>query len=202
MSAPAPRRLPLLTLTLVCVSLALLAAPEVAAHLRFERVLLTTEPWRLVLGHLVHERSIAAVDLSVLAVLGAWWELRSRATCVWILLVSALLASLALLVCTSFASYTGSSALGSGLFVPAALALVLEERGAWRLGGVLALLLFAAKCALEAAGVEALFAALPAGTRVAAVAHVAGGVGGTLVVLARKRREPRTRASCCPGAPR
>ncbi len=188
---PAPRRLPLLTLALVCVSLSLLAAPQAAARLRFERALLADEPWRFVLGHLVHERSIAAVDLLVLAGLASWWELRSRATQAWILLVSAVLASLALLACTSFTSYTGSSALGSGLFVGAALAFVLETRGAWRLGGVLALVLFATKCALEAAGMNALFTALPAGTRVAAVAHVAGGVGGALVVLARGRSAGR-----------
>lgn len=183
-SVPARRRLPLFTLALVCVCLLLIAAPEAAARLRFERARLATEPWRFLLGHLVHERSIAIFDLMALAGLGAWWEQRSRAAWTWILLVSALLASLALLA-TPFTSYTGSSALGSGLFVAGALDLVLGERGGWRIAGTLALVLFAAKCAFETAGVEALFAELPPGTRVASAAHAAGGMGGALVVLAR-----------------
>lgn len=190
MTKPCLRRLPLLTLALVGAALVLLAAPQAAEKLRYERARLLAEPWRILLGHLVHERSLAAVDLVVLAGLGAWWERRSRAAWSWILLASASFASLALLA-TSFTSYTGSSALGSGLFVAAALELVLGQRGAWRLGGALALVLFAAKCALETAGVEALFATLPAGTRVAAAAHVAGGMGGALIALARRRDRGR-----------
>lgn len=190
MSAPA-RRLPLLTLGLVGASLALLAAPEVAARLHFERARLAVEPWRFLLGHLVHERSLAGADLALLAVLGAWWELRSRAAWAWILLASGVSASVALLAFTPFASYTGSSALSSGLFAAAALALALETRGGWRLAAGLALLAFCAKCALEAAGSGALFVALPAGTEVAAQAHGAGGAGGALVALVRHRSERR-----------
>jgi membrane associated rhomboid family serine protease len=191
-SATPSRQPPLLALSLVGVSAALLAAPEFAQALRFERALLLGQPWRLFTGHLVHAPSIALLDLSMLLVLAVWWERRSRVALAWILLASASLASLALVACTSFTSYVGSSALGSGLFVAAALELALEQRGGRRAACVLLLGLFAAKCALEAGGAApALFASLPAELRVAASAHAAGGAGGALVVLLRRsRRSP------------
>jgi membrane associated rhomboid family serine protease len=187
MSPSSPARLPVLTLALVGVSMLLLAAPELAERLAFVRDRLAREPWRLATGHLVHARAIAAADLALLTLLGAWWERRSRARLVAILLASAALASLAVAFWTEFERYTGSSALSSGLFVAAALALVREERGALRVAGVLALLLFCAKVALEAAGHGGLFVDLPDGLRVAASAHAAGGLGGALVVLPRWR---------------
>jgi membrane associated rhomboid family serine protease len=182
---------PLLTLALVGVALLLLAAPELAERLAFERARLAREPWRFLTGHLVHARAVAAADLVVLGLLGAWWERRSRPVYAAILLASAGLASLAVACFTGFARYTGSSALSSGLLVAAALVLALEEpyRGTrLRLVGVLALGLFGAKVALEAAGYGSLFVELSQGLQVAASAHAAGGAGGALVVLAARRR--------------
>jgi membrane associated rhomboid family serine protease len=183
-----PARRPLLALALVAAGAWLAAAPGLAAPLRYERALLAGEPWRFLTGHLVHDSiRLALVDLAVLGALGAWWELRSRAAFAWILLASAVLASSAVLAFTSFASYVGSSGLSSGLFVAAALELSLEARGGRRFLWGLALVLFAAKCALEAlAPSAALFVALPSWTSVAVSAHVAGGIGGALVVLARR----------------
>jgi len=181
------RRLPLLALALVASSGALLCAPGLAEALSFERERLAREPWRLLSGHLVHDPALATVDLTVLLVLGAWWELRSRARFAWILLVSAGFASLALVVCTSFARYTGSSALGSGLLLAAALSLALEPEGRARWLGWLLVAAFAAKCALELSGAGALFVDLPEGMHLAAAAHAAGGLGGGLVALAGRR---------------
>ena len=189
------RRAPLLTATLVAVALWLLADPDAAARLSFERARLAGEPWRVLTGHLVHgSGSLAAVDLAVLAGLGFFWERRSRAVLVRILLASAGLASIALLVFSDFASYVGSSALGSGLFAAAALELARDEAAARRKLGRLALTLFVAKCALESSGAEALaVAVLSEGTRVAACAHWAGGIGGALVVFAWRRSRTKAR---------
>mgnify|MGYP001202686776 CR=1 FL=1 len=186
-------RWPVFALALVAVGAALAFTPRASAALEFVRArLLAGELWRLLTGHLVHASpGLAWTDLVVLLFLGAWWERRSRAALGWILLASALGASVALLACTSFERYTGSSALGSGLFVAAALVLVLERRAALRLAGGLALALFAAKCALEASGMGVHFVSLPAGSEVAASAHAAGGAGGALVALVRCARSPR-----------
>lgn len=192
-TAPAGRR-PLLALALVALGVGLLRSPAAAAALEFERAdVRSGELWRLWTGHLVHATPrLALLDLGVLALLGAWWERRSRAALAWILLASALGGSLALLAFSSFERYTGSSALGSGLFVAAALELALGERGVRSKAGWLALALFAAKCALEGmGGPSALFVTLPAGTSVAASAHLGGGMGGALVVLARRRHARR-----------
>jgi rhomboid family GlyGly-CTERM serine protease len=191
---PPGRQRPLLTFLLVALSASLAFLPTPVDALRFERErILAGEVWRVLSGHLVHvSRQHALVDLAVLAVAGVWWELRSRAALGAILLASALAASFALLAFTSFEHYTGSSALGSGLVVAAAVELARVRRGAVRALSVLALGLFAAKCALEAAGAGgALFVALPAGTAVAAAAHAAGGAAGALVVLVRRARGVR-----------
>ncbi|NOT29156.1 MAG: hypothetical protein HOP15_01770 [Planctomycetes bacterium] len=182
---------PVLALALVAACAGLMLFPGAVAALEFVRArVLAGELWRLWSGHLVHATPrLAFVDLCVLALLGAWWERRSRVVFLAILGTSALFASLALLALTSFERYTGSSALGSGLFVATALALALEQRGGLRVLGAVLLALFAAKCVFEASGAQgALFAALPAGTLVAAAAHAAGGAGGALVVLLRQRR--------------
>jgi len=189
----ARRRPPVLTLALTTVALGLLLAPDWSAALEFRRErVLAGELWRVWSGHLVHATPrLAVLDLAVLALLGAWWERRSRRALAWILASSALAASLALLAFGTFERYTGSSALDAGLFVAAALALALGTRGAARLACALLVLAFAAKCALEAAGYGALFASLPAGASVAAEAHAAGGLAGALVVVAREQRARR-----------
>jgi membrane associated rhomboid family serine protease len=183
------RRIPFLTGALVVAALYLLLDPQAAARLSFERALLASEPWRAVTGHLVHRHgALAAVDLAVLAGLGDFWELRSRRLYVRILLASAGLASLALLALSDFSRYVGSSALSSGLFVAAALEFARATRPALRRVAWCALALFAAKCALEALGEDALsLVSLPEGTRVAACAHWAGGIGGALAFLAWRR---------------
>jgi len=185
------RGLPWLTLSLLALAALLLLAPTLAAHLRFEREpLLAGECWRALGGHLVHEQAaLAAVDLAVFVALGAWWEMRSRGAYVAILLGSAGLASIALLAFSSFASYVGSSALSSGLFVAALLELMRAPGAArrWMLSSALGL--FVAKCVLESLGHDALrLAPLEPGTRVAACAHWAGGVAGAVVVAWRHCR--------------
>lgn len=183
------RARPILTLALVGAALALELLPAAAERLRFERAALGQgELWRFLTGHLVHgARGLAALDLLVLGALGAWWELRSRAVLAEVLLVSATLSSATLLLWTSFESYVGSSALSSGLFAAAALALALEGRGPERGVGAVALGLFGLKLALELLGFHpGGFVALPPSTTVAGSAHLSGGLGGALVVVGRR----------------
>lgn len=194
------RAWPVLTLGLVAASAALEFLPHVAAALRFEREALHAgELWRFFTGHLVHRLGwLAALDLLVLLVLGAWWERRSRGAFVAILIASAVLASAGVLVITTFATYVGSSAISSGLFAAAALELGLERGGPRRIVCALALLLFALKCIAEARG-GALFVELPRGTSVSAAAHALGAVGGVLVALVRFSARSRALAGrrCC-----
>jgi len=190
----AGRPAPYLTLLLVVVSLGLVFWEDAAASLDFQRERLASQPWRFLTGHLVHGHALALVDLLVLGALGGWWEQRSRMTYGAILVTSGVLASLALVLFTSYRSYSGSSALSAGLFAAAALELVLAGRGGLRWLGAAALALFVAKCALEAlAPSRAFFAALPGDTEVAASAHAAGGLGGALAVLLRRPLERRLR---------
>ncbi len=186
----------MLTIVLVAVSSALEFAPALTAALRFEREALQSgELWRFLSGHLVHDSSrLAVIDLAVLLVLGAWWELRSRAAFVAIVLVSAVAASTAVLTLTDLSAYVGSSAISSGLFAAAAIELGLERGGVRRAVCGLALLLFAIKCIAEVRGAS-YFAVLPEGTRVCAIAHALGGAGGALVALVRSATSQRANLS-------
>ena len=185
------RGVPWLTLSLLAIAALLILAPTLAVQLRFEREpLLSGEYWRALSGHLVHEQAaLALIDLGVLAVLGAWWELRSRVACAAILLSSACLASAALLAFSSYASYIGSSALSSGLFIAVLLESMRAPGAVRRWVLAVALLLFVAKCILESFGHDAFsLAPLEPGTRVAACAHWAGGLAGAGVVAWRHGR--------------
>ncbi len=143
------------------------------------------EVWRFLSGHFVHDSgSLAILDLTVLFVFGAWWELRSRRTFAAILVASALAASSAVLAFTDLDVYVGSSAMTSGLFVAAGLELALRERGWIRGAGAVALLLFVAQCVAQSLG-SFTWVTLPEGMSVSALAHAAGGVAGGGVALAR-----------------
>lgn len=178
-------RWPLVTLALVAAGALLACRPELARPLAFERAALRAEPWRALTGQLVHgSAQHAALDLVVLALLGTWWERRSRAAYLALLAASAAGVAAALVFFSTLERYTGSSGIVAGLFVGAALELVLAGRGAGRGLGAAALVLFAAKCALEARAGTPVFAALPPGTEVAVAAHVGGALGGALSAAA------------------
>lgn len=192
-----PRTWPVVTIALVVASAVIELLPALASALRFERdALLAGEPWRFFTGHLVHGSSrLALLDLAMLSALGAWWELRSRAAFVAIVIASASFASAAVLAWTDLSVYVGSSALSSGLFVAAALELGIERGGVRRVACGLALALFAIKCVVEARGYS-WFASLPNGMSVCAQAHALGGAGGAFVALFRRARSPgRTRGA-------
>ena len=198
-------RAPLLTLALLALALLASAWPPLAEAWRFERAALARgELWRLVTGHLVHASlALAVTDLAVLALLGAVWEARERRTYLWILLASALGGSLAVLA-GGLELYSGSSALGSGLFAACGTAWLRSSDARARAVGLALLLLLALKIVLELRG-SALFVTLPAGTRVAFEAHFAGAFAGVLAVLFAGRRSstkeetPASRAAS-PGA--
>jgi membrane associated rhomboid family serine protease len=194
---PRTTRLVWLTPSIVALAALLMFLPALADLLRLEPDKVRAgEIWRSLSGHLVHDQvGLAVVDLSVLAVLGTWWEFRSRALCAWILLASALAGSMAIVAFSSFSSYIGSSALSSGLFVGALVELLHSARRKQRNLAVVGIALFVGKCTLESTGYELLSSApLEAGTQVAAAAHWAGGVAGALVVVASNALERRRRA--------
>jgi len=195
-TAPRTRARPAATAALVAVGIACEFVPRVADALRFERERIQSgEIWRFLTGHLVHGSSaLAVLDLAVLVGLGAWWEHRSRAAFVAIVLTSATFASTGVLVLTDLAVYVGSSAITAGLFTAGAVELGVERPGFRRLVCAAALVLFALKCAVEAQG-GAVLATLPTGTRVCFEAHALGGVAGVLVAITRAVRARRGEVS-------
>jgi membrane associated rhomboid family serine protease len=152
----------------------------------------------------VHEvPRLAVVDLTVLLLLGAWVELRSRALLAAVLASSALLSSAALWLLTDYPRYVGSSALSSGLLCAAILLAAREGRS---LVPLVLGVLFAAKLVLEAWGAwPAALGGLPPGYEPATAAHVGGAVAGGLIAggwrLRRQRpgRRPRSSPCRCPG---
>lgn len=136
------------------------------------------EVWRLLGAHLVHGwPELALFDLGAIALLGALVEQRSRALLGSTLLLAALIAGAAVLALRpDLALYQGSSALASALFVVAAAGLGRP----WRR---VALVAFAAKLALEAAGLWS-SPAQPGSVETVALAHVAGALAGALAALA------------------
>lgn len=193
------RRLPLGTLVLVGTAVACEFSPLLSRGLDFERAAIANgELWRVFTGHLVHRvPGLALLDLFVLAVLGAWIERRSRRVLVSVLIASALAASCAVLLVTSYERYLGSSALGCGLL---AAACVLTFRAGRQRLALAAGLLFAVKLAFEGLGFwPAGLGALPPGSEPALAAHVGGALGGSVAALvvfrlALRVDEPRTQA--------
>ncbi len=182
-------RFPSATVGLAAASLLLsFALPHGAlrSSLVLERAaLLRGEIWRLWSGHLIHDHPAHALwNLTAFAALGVWLERRERARFALALLLAAPLSGAAVVALRpDLASYQGASALASALYVLGAVCLMREERdGPARWGGWLALALFAAKLALEAAG-RWPSPALPPGLESVTVAHLVGGGAGALAAL-------------------
>ena len=179
--------LPLVALALVLAALALELAPQAAARLGWERAAIARgELWRLFTGHLVHGAPrLLLLDLGALALLGAWVERASRRLLLAALAASALASSLAVLACTGYGRYVGSSALASGLAAAAAVLLLRSPRRPARLVAWTLLALIAGKLALE--GLElwpAALGGLPPGHEPVPAAHLAGALGGGAAALA------------------
>jgi rhomboid family GlyGly-CTERM serine protease len=196
-----PLRVPVCTLVFVCAATLVSAGPTASSDwLALERdAVQTGELWRIWSGHLWHGSPVLAVwDLAAIALLGSWVERRSRAELLAALGLGALLSSVAVLVVRpDLASYQGSSALASALFVTECLRLSGRgQDGFVRSVALLALVGLAIKVALESAELWPSPAlAGSAALESVAVAHLAGALAGTLVRCAGDRVGQKHRVS-------
>lgn len=178
---------PVCTLAFLVSSLLADLTPRASDWLRFERAPIARgEIWRLLTGHLIHEvEQLAVLDLTALALFGVYVERVSRRLLGGVLLVSALVSSLAVFFLTDYERYVGSSALVSGLLVAAALSVLRSSRGgAGRLLALTLIALFALKIALELHGSwPAALGGLPPGYEPVAAAHLGGALGGCAAVF-------------------
>ena len=187
------RRVPIFTLAFVCAALLVSAGPApLREQLAFERsAVVAGEWWRVWTGHLVHwEPSLAVWDLGALALLGGWVESRSRAELLAVLGLGAFVSGVAVLVLRpDLASYQGSSALASALFVNACLRLLARANDPYaRATAAFGLLGLAAKVGLESAGISP--TGIPGALESVAVAHLAGALAGGVVRYAFELAAP------------
>jgi Rhomboid family len=188
-------RAPWISLGFVTLAIAVSLDARSRGALIFERASIEAgQWWRLWSAHLVHSwPTLAAVDLGMVLVLGAWVEHRSRRVLACALLASTTAASLALLFWrTDLATYQGSSAFACALLTLAGTRILIEGK-AWLERGIaaLALVLFAVKTCVELSHAAPFgVVPLPSGVEVVAIAHAAGGVAG-FVIGARLRTAPR-----------
>jgi rhomboid family GlyGly-CTERM serine protease len=179
----APSRVPWLTASFVTAAAAASAWPSAAAALRYHREAAAAgELWRAFSAQLVHGSvSLAAVDLGVVLLCGAWLEGRSRG-----LAAAALgLGLLAVAVTVHAAqpqvwSFEGSSGVAAALFAALALHVALHaNNGGARALAWLVLVVALAKAAVEqATGWSVSGDALLEGSRVLPAAHLAGSLAG------------------------
>lgn len=176
-------RIPWLTASFVGMAAAASAWPAAAAALRYQRDLVAAgELWRGITAQLVHgSAELAAVDLGVVLICGAWLEGRSRG-------LAAAAGGLGLLVVAVVVHagqprvlhFEGSSGVASALFAALALQLALYAKT----GGARSLAWLLVATALAKAGLEqvtgssAWGTSLLAGARVLPAAHLAGSLAG------------------------
>jgi rhomboid family GlyGly-CTERM serine protease len=180
------RRFPWLTAGTVAACAAASSLPGGGALLQYDRARVADgEVWRLVTGQMVHWTApMAVADLTVLLVLGAWLELEGRrraAACA--LGLGALLAAAGIqFLRPGLSLYRGSSGLASALFVLTCLeALRPPARLSSRVLSACALLLFAAKIAVEMMTGHPLFAGdLPEMVDAVPLVHLLGGLAGAV----------------------
>ena len=182
------RGFPWLTVVVVGASIAAEAGP--AERLQYSRLAVSDgEIWRLLTGQLVHwTPRMAATDLGVLLVCGAWVERKSRFLAAATLGAAAALVAIALhFVSPDVAVYRGSSGIASGMFAAAALTLALEAPSRLaRVGAALLLLLLGVKIAAEVwAGIPLFAGPMPSGALVYPEGHAAGALAGALACCVR-----------------
>lgn len=180
------RRLPWVTAGTVAACAAASSLPGGGTLLQYDRVRVADgEAWRLLTGQMVHwTAQMAVADLAVLLVLGLWLELegRRRAAACALGLGALLVAAGIQLLRPDLILYRGSSGLASALFVLTCLeALRPPARLSSRLLAACALLLFAAKIAVEMMTGHPLFAGdLPQAVDAVPLVHLLGGLAGAV----------------------
>jgi rhomboid family GlyGly-CTERM serine protease len=200
------QRGPWVTVAIVLACAAIALTPGAAERLQYERAAVASgELWRLVTGQLAHwTPRMAAADLLVVGIAGAWLEWRSRRLLVWTVAMAGAGVGLTIQAFTPhLASYRGSSGIASGLYAAVAGALIAERAPRWiRLAACLALLGLVGKTALEMATGDAIFAGpLPPGVSAVPEAHLAGALAGIFGSLGEAARRSGRVLSSPRGAP-
>lgn len=154
------KRIPLLTLGLAAVAIAIHFIPGAAGTLQFDRAAALREPWRVCTAHFTHfDTNHLVWDLGVWLVLGAMCERVSRVRFASIVAAASVAIGGAVWWWQpQFQTYRGLSGLDFALFGILAGALVENPQRNARLMGGLALCLALAKCAFELATASTLFA--------------------------------------------
>jgi rhomboid family GlyGly-CTERM serine protease len=193
-------RLPWITLAVVSAASAIAVIPGAGQLLQYERAAFESgEYWRLLSGQFAHwSPRMAAADLLVVLIIGAWLESRSRRLAAWTFVAAGLLVGVTVHAwMPELSPYRGSSGIASGLFAAAALDILRSQALRWmRYLALISLLLFAAKTVWETATGATLFAGqLPLGVTVVPSVHLVGALAGFLCVVLAPRRGAR---SCRP----
>jgi rhomboid family GlyGly-CTERM serine protease len=178
---------PALLAALACL---LYFVPGAGRALEYDRAAIASgQLWRILTAHWTHSSlDHLAWDVIVFAVLGAALAARHLRLFVWIMVVSPVAISGALLwIGPQWHIYRGLSGVDSALFAALSTVLWREWAGKERWFIATALLLFSGKIALEAATGVALFATDLSGQDVVPLAHLAGGAGGLFCALLRRQ---------------
>jgi hypothetical protein len=176
-------RIPWLTLAFVAVAAVVSAWPAVAAALRFHReVAGDAELWRALTAQLVHgSPGLAAIDLGVVMLCGAWLEVRSRGLVMSAGGVGLLAVAIVVYGSPQVSSFEGSSGIACALLAAAALELALHSgSGRARALAWLAVIAVLAKAGVEQATGWSISGVghLPEGVRVLSSAHLVGSLVG------------------------
>jgi rhomboid family GlyGly-CTERM serine protease len=190
-------RIPWLTAAFVGVAAVVSAWPEAAGLLRYERALAGDgELWRGLTAQLVHgSLALAAVDLAVVALCGAWLERRARGLAAAAVALGLVAVAVVVHASPAVLRFEGSSGVAVALFAAGALHLVLHApSGPARALGGLAIVAVLAKAGLEqATGSSLLGTALLPGARVLPSAHLAGAMAGLATAGLAYVRRARSR---------
>ena len=202
---PSFRRIPLLTIALAALALAIWAIPGAADALQYDRTALGTgELWRLVTGHWAHWSTDHLVwDLLVFAVFGALAERQSRRRFATIVVSSAIAISAAVwLFAPQFSHYRGLSGIDSALFAAFFAQLLRDARQQRSLlqaiVPALALVGFVGKSAYELITGATLFVAPAAAFTAVPLAHLVGATVGVALTLASTTHPTPIRHWCQP----
>ncbi len=187
-------RVPWFTLGIVAAALLVALLPGIEKALEYDRAAVGKgQVWRLLTGQLVHwTPRMMLADVTVLLVLGAWLESRSRRLALSTLLAGALLVGAGLhWFAPALSHYRGSSGLASALLVAASLDLAAgSSRLRVRLAALAALTLFGVKLLWEMETGRALAAGpLLPGVAVTPWAHVMGGAAGLVAYLLHRLQD-------------
>ncbi len=210
-AGPILHRVPIFTIALSTLALAIWAIAGADAALQYDRAAIAAgELWRLVTGHWAHWGTDHFTwDLIVFAVFGALLERRSRRGFAAVVGGAVVAISGALwFAAPQFQFYRGLSGIDSALFA-AFFALLLRD--AWREGSflesivpILALFGFVGKSAYELATGGTLFVASSSAFTVVPLAHLVGALTGVACVMEIQMQrvcEPRG-AHALPGCSR